>query len=347
MTEQPIPLRDQRWPEGTPPVVSIFCITYNHEKFIRDAIEGFLMQETTFPVEIFVHDDASKDGTQAILKQYQEKYPHLFRMILQKENQWSTRGTGALYDLLQGMRGEYTSLCEGDDFWTDKNKLQKQHDLLKNFPSSVLAGGFAKTLGSKPEYLFGPREHKEAFELRELFDQGIHTSTYFYRTRDMHFPDWVFSGERANGDIIMQTLAAQKGPVRMSPDILSIYRVHSGGVWSGTKASVKIRKNQETWSLLDQHLSGQYSGQIRSAQIKLARSESKRVGVDGMIGEAYRIFFITLKRYFPGQLLEILLWFFAIPTYRFEKLKNRITKRIAFRTRIKKIIKKKSFFSSS
>jgi len=84
--ENPVRITEQKWPEGTQPVVSIFCITYNHEKYIRDAIEGFLMQETTFPVEIFIHDDASSDKTQQIIHEYQERYPWLFKIIFQKEN---------------------------------------------------------------------------------------------------------------------------------------------------------------------------------------------------------------------------------------------------------------------
>ena len=84
----PVRITEQVWPEGTVPVVSIFCITYNHEKFIREAIEGFLMQETTFPVEIFIHDDASSDATAQIVKDYAAKFSQLFKMVLQTENQY-------------------------------------------------------------------------------------------------------------------------------------------------------------------------------------------------------------------------------------------------------------------
>ncbi len=120
------------------PLVSVFCITYNHVNLIRDAIEGFLKQETTFPVEIFIHDDASTDGTAEIVKQYAEKYPKLFWTVLQPENQWSKGNPNAyFFALMQKQRSEFIALCEGDDYWICKNKLEKQVEILKSDLSLV------------------------------------------------------------------------------------------------------------------------------------------------------------------------------------------------------------------
>lgn len=83
---KPIPVTEQRWPEGTRPLVTVQCITFNHERFIRQAIDGFLMQETTFPVQILVHDDASTDGTAAIVREYAERHPELIVAVLQSKN---------------------------------------------------------------------------------------------------------------------------------------------------------------------------------------------------------------------------------------------------------------------
>ena len=114
------------------PLVSICCITYNHENYIRDAIEGFLMQKTSFPIEIIIHDDASTDNTAQIIKEYEDKYPDLFCNIFQNENQWS-KGGGSIYArfVYPQVRGKYIALCEGDDYWTDPLKLQKQVDFLE------------------------------------------------------------------------------------------------------------------------------------------------------------------------------------------------------------------------
>jgi len=117
------------------PLVSICCITYNHENYIRDAIEGFLMQKTSFPIEIIIHDDASTDNTAQIIKEYEDKYPDLFCNIFQNENQWS-KGGGSIYArfLYPQARGKYIALCEGDDYWTDPLKLQKKVDFMEVNP---------------------------------------------------------------------------------------------------------------------------------------------------------------------------------------------------------------------
>jgi len=132
--EKPIRITEQVWPESTVPLVTVRCITYNHANFIRDAIEGFLMQETTFPLEIIIHDDASTDGTAQIVKEYQAKFPHLFRIILQKENQFSKGNSKPFEDIYASARGEFLAYCEGDDFWISKEKLQKQVEYLENHP---------------------------------------------------------------------------------------------------------------------------------------------------------------------------------------------------------------------
>ena len=116
------------------PLVSICCITYNHEKYIRDAIEGFLVQKTNFPIEIIIHDDASTDKTATVIKKYEEKYPDLFICIYQNENQYSKGIKPFRTYVFPKARGKYIAICEGDDYWTDPNKLQKQVDFLEAHP---------------------------------------------------------------------------------------------------------------------------------------------------------------------------------------------------------------------
>jgi glycosyltransferase involved in cell wall biosynthesis len=115
------------------PLVSISCITYNHAKYIRDAIEGFLIQKTAFKFEVLIHDDASRDGTDKIVKDYELKYSDLIFPIYQKENQYSkgVRGISATFNIPRA-RGKYIALCEGDDYWIDPYKLQKQVEFLES-----------------------------------------------------------------------------------------------------------------------------------------------------------------------------------------------------------------------
>ncbi|MGI6322517.1 MAG: glycosyltransferase [Bacteroidales bacterium] len=113
------------------PLVSIGCITYNQVNYIKNTIEGFLLQRTTFPIEIIIHDDASNDNTQQIIREYEEKYPNLIGAIYQSENQYS-KGVKPLINIVfNKARGKYIAICEGDDYWIDPYKLQKQVDFLE------------------------------------------------------------------------------------------------------------------------------------------------------------------------------------------------------------------------
>lgn len=118
------------------PLVSISCTTYNHEPYIRQCLDGFLMQQCDFEYEILVHDDASTDGTQKIIKEYQGKYPEIIKPIFQTENQYSKgiRGLIARFNLPRA-RGKYIALCEGDDYWIDPLKLKKQVETLEKNPN--------------------------------------------------------------------------------------------------------------------------------------------------------------------------------------------------------------------
>ena len=115
------------------PMVSVISITYNHEPYIRDCLEGFLMQKTNFPAEIIIHDDASTDHTADIIREYYEKRPDLFHVIIERENCYSIHKP-IMMPLYKQAQGKYIALCEGDDYWTDPLKLQKQFDFLESHP---------------------------------------------------------------------------------------------------------------------------------------------------------------------------------------------------------------------
>lgn len=116
------------------PLVSILCPTYNHEKFIADALDSFLMQKTNFPVEILINEDCSTDGTAAIVKKYEKQFPEIIKVIYQHENLYSKGKKPLTQMLFPKSKGKYIATCEGDDFWVDENKLQKQVDFLENNP---------------------------------------------------------------------------------------------------------------------------------------------------------------------------------------------------------------------
>lgn len=113
------------------PLVSIVCIAYNHEPYIRECLESFVTQKVNFPIEILVNDDCSKDNTALIIREYEQKYPDLFKCVYQNENQYS-KGVQPWFDILFPMvQGKYIALCEGDDYWVNPMKLQKQIEILE------------------------------------------------------------------------------------------------------------------------------------------------------------------------------------------------------------------------
>lgn len=117
------------------PLVSISCITYNHASYIKECIDGFLMQKTNFNFEVLIHDDHSTDGTEEIIKEYAKQYPDIIKPLFEKENQYSLgKPIGSAVWNLPRARGEYIAICEGDDYWTDPYKLQKQVDFLESHP---------------------------------------------------------------------------------------------------------------------------------------------------------------------------------------------------------------------
>jgi glycosyltransferase involved in cell wall biosynthesis len=116
------------------PLVSICTITYNHAPFIRQCLDGFLMQKTNFPFEVLIHDDASTDGTEEIIREYEAKYPELIKPLYEKENQYLKGRRGSKIFNFPRARGKYIALCEGDDYWTDPLKLQKQVEFLEANP---------------------------------------------------------------------------------------------------------------------------------------------------------------------------------------------------------------------
>ena len=129
----------ENWSQGHTPVVCIWCVAYNHKNYVGEAIDGFLMQETNFPIEIWIHDDASTDGTREIIEHYQSCYPGIIKTIFQTKNQWSAGKKPSSF-LYGKSKAKYIAFCEGDDYWTDPTKIQKQVNFLEAHPEYVISG---------------------------------------------------------------------------------------------------------------------------------------------------------------------------------------------------------------
>lgn len=213
------------------PLVSICCITYNHEKYIRDAIESFLMQETDFPFEIIIHDDASTDKTAEIIREYERKYPELIKPIYQTENQYS-KGLRVSLLTYKKAKGKYIAFCEGDDYWTDPLKLQKQVTFLEKNPDYVITYTAVEAFdenGVIETYVGGALKDLSEEELKHA--TPINTLTTCFRNIIKELPP-EFSIAKI-GDLTIWSLLGAYGKGKFIGEIKpSAYRVHDGGVFS-------------------------------------------------------------------------------------------------------------------
>ncbi|MFW6114516.1 MAG: glycosyltransferase family 2 protein [bacterium] len=243
----------EHWTSFDPPVVSVVCITYNHEPYIHDAIEGFLIQETDFPFEVIIHDDASTDNTAAIIREYAERYPKIIRPIYQTENQYSLgrRGREVVNALC---RGRYIALCEGDDFWVDPKKLQTQVDFLERNPDYVMSFHGAFIIDDEGNSL---KESKiPDVKKRDLTQQELlHvrwtplTLSWVHRNiLDLPIPEL---GMALNGDAFLTSVLGQFGKGKYHRDILpAAYRIHGGGLWSQLRTDRQVRERVVTYLCL-------------------------------------------------------------------------------------------------
>lgn len=220
---------------NTIPLVSICCTTYNHLNYIRQCLDGFVMQKTNFPIEILIHDDASTDGTQDIIREYEAKYPNIIKPIYQKENQYSKGVKVSLVYNYSRTKGKYIALCEGDDYWTDPYKLQKQVDFLESHPDYVMCSHRFDQY-----YEDGHRLEKEKddtfqgadYDLRNLIGGKwlTQTLTVMYRHSALDLKQYERYG--MSMDIILFYELLKHGKGYCFPEAMGVYRYHNGGVWS-------------------------------------------------------------------------------------------------------------------
>lgn len=224
--------------------VSIICITYNHENYVRKALDGFLMQKTNFEYEILIHDDASTDSTARIIKEYEEKYPKIIKPIYQVENQYSKGAPIIAGFLLPKAKGEYVAFCEGDDFWTDENKLQEQVEFLDNHPEySACVHKFITVdkLGNRTNmrtfgaYETAGRYTLKDFETNQLPSQlgSLVCRNLFYK-EGSRYPD-AFIKNRVQGDVKYFLYLLAHGDIYRMEVCYSAYRCvleSGGGSWT-------------------------------------------------------------------------------------------------------------------
>ena len=229
-------------------VVSVCCLAYNHEKYIKKTLEGFIKQKTNFKFEVIINDDASTDNTKMIIQKYVEKYPDIFVPVYQKENQYKKLRFGIVGSvLLPKAQGKYIAFCEGDDYWCDSNKLQTQYDIMENNEECSICIHKVQCINEdgtiNPNTLppvgnslkTGMMSQEEVARL--LFRRYIwQTSGYFLRKKNLD--DWLQGKlpflEKMNGDMRMLLISLSHGKFYYIDEPMSCYRVNSIGSWTSS-----------------------------------------------------------------------------------------------------------------
>lgn len=217
-------------------MVSIVCNTFNQVNYIRSAMNGFLMQQTTFPIEILVHDDASTDGTAEIVNEYAKKYPDIVKPILQTENQYSKQV--AISEKFQFCRakGRYIAFCEGDDYWTDPLKLQKQVDAMERHPELDICSHQMTTECEGRKTGVVPQENQnKIFTVDKVIAGGggfVSTASLMFRRRLFEHP-YHFQ-QLMSVDYIWQIAGSLHGGMLYLGDCMGVYRQKAKGSWTAT-----------------------------------------------------------------------------------------------------------------
>ncbi|CAB0151213.1 Poly-beta-1,6-N-acetyl-D-glucosamine synthase [Pseudidiomarina piscicola] len=231
------------------PLVSVSCITFNHEKHLEDAIIGFLKQETTFPIEILIHDDASTDGTSKIIDKYREKYPHLIKPMIQTKNQFS-KGFIAQSFNVNRARGEFLALCEGDDYWLSSSHLQRAIEVFMAEKDISIYGGASYVLKGTKVKVYTPNPKR--FSLSSYVKKTPFVTTCSLVTKTeiwkkiLSIP--VYGGRYFAGDTRLKLISLTFGDMYVSQNPGVVYRKNSG---SSSWSSRNITEEVDVRELLD------------------------------------------------------------------------------------------------
>lgn len=234
----PETLNNQNWPEEQIALVYVQVLTYNHVHYIRDCIEGILMQKTTFPVKIIVFDDCSNDGTTEIIRAYSERHPGLFKLFIQPVNTYQKeirkKAVQEWYEYAS--TGKYIAKCEGDDYWTDPLKLQKQVDFMEDNLDYQMTFSNCVDNATKKR-IESIVESREYSDIEILTNWIVPTASVLYRSNfDENDYRILRNTKVLFGDIILFMVNANKGKIFGMKDIMTFYRHNENSVTQSSKS---------------------------------------------------------------------------------------------------------------
>lgn len=300
-------------------MVTIQCTTYNHEPYIRQCLEGFIMQKTNFCFEAIVHDDASTDGTAVIIKEYAEKYPNIIKPIIETENQYSKHDGSIRRIMNEHTHGKYIAICEGDDYWIDPLKLQKQVDVLETDSSIGMVYTKVKLYDNSERKVtgsFGGRylTFEELIQKNTIptlsvlvrtnlvltYQQEIHPEKYSWKMGD--YPMWLWvsheskihflSEETGVYRVLAESASHSKNPISMVSFIISVYDIkkHFSSIYLPDLIN-HIEQERMWWLMIDALLTNKLSD-TKNISIRLKNNSQYHYSIDKKI-------IINLAYYYP------------------------------------------------
>lgn len=233
------------------PLVSVIIVTYRHEAFIRQAVDSVLSQRTAFPIEILISEDCSPDRTRDIVLDLQRRHPDTIRLFLSERNLNDNTVTARAW---AAARSRYIATLDGDDFWTDPLKLQKQVDFLERHPDVFISGHAVAVVDERGQQLKANKF--DVYEDRYLSRQDLVAGYAFpfvsvvFRNNGRIPPHELFNTVGANGDSLMFAFFANFGGGYMSREVMAAYRLHAGGAWSTMDARrATDHRNRLFWTI--------------------------------------------------------------------------------------------------
>ena len=213
------------------PFVAVWMVTYNHEKFIEQAIKSVMMQQTDFDFKLFIGEDCSTDTTQELCIKLEKKYPKKINLVLNKENLGANKNGIKTYNRVAKSSAKYIAILEGDDYWTDVYKLQKQIDFLEENPKVSICGHSVKVVKKNNEYESWKVKDKTLVSFNdELIKNRFYTLSIVYKNVIEEYPDWIIG--IPSGDWAIKLLILEKGDGYLMKDFMGTYRSHNTGIWS-------------------------------------------------------------------------------------------------------------------
>ena len=211
-------------------LVSVWMVTYNHENYIEQALNSILNQETNFKYKIIIGEDSSQDATAAICLKYAKKYPQKIKLLDNQHNLGPYYNARRVYRSCVASKSKYIAMCEGDDYWTDPLKLQKQVDFLENNPSYAGISTNAEVhyeYSDKASHLFNNQAAKDLTIDDLLEHRPFHTATFLFRSNCLQedLPKKILSADRT-----LFMLVACFGKIRFLKEVTAVYRRNEGGI---------------------------------------------------------------------------------------------------------------------